>query len=80
VSVDVLRVLHHHKFDPQEAGLEHLRYLLFGGGTELYLAHRITHSPDSSPAFDQLLTVALPGTTIMPEMLRRTVEITIPGR
>jgi hypothetical protein len=80
VTVEVLRVLHHRKFDPQDAGLEHLTYLLFGKGTELFLAHRITRSPDHSPAFDQLLKIELSGTTITSEMLRRAVEITIPGR
>jgi hypothetical protein len=45
VTVGVRRVVHHRKFDPQDVELEHLTYLLFGKGTELFLAHRITRSP-----------------------------------
>jgi hypothetical protein len=76
VRVDVLGVVHHRKFDPHDEELEHLMYLLFGKGPELLLAHRITRSPD----FDQLLRVALPGTSITAETLRRAIEITVPGR
>jgi hypothetical protein len=76
VTVEVLDVVHHRRFDPHDAGLPDLAYLLFGKGDELFLAHRITRPPD----FDQLLGVALRGGGIPADTLRRTVEITFPGR
>jgi hypothetical protein len=76
VTVDVLDVVHHRRFDPQAPGLDHLPYLLFGKGQELFLAHRVTRPPD----FDQLLEVTIRGTDITADMLRGTVEITLPGR
>jgi hypothetical protein len=51
VDVNVTRVIHFRKFDSTAAKPAQLEYLLFGKGTELFLAHVITQPPD----FDHIL-------------------------
>src|SRR2546427_592718 len=46
VDVNVTRVIHFRKFDPTAVKPAQLEYLLFGKGTELFLAHVITKPPD----------------------------------
>jgi len=53
VTARVSNVIHHHRFQPDTAALEALQYLLFGKGSEIFLAHFINAPPD----FDQLLSV-----------------------
>jgi hypothetical protein len=74
--VNVLNVVHFRKFDPDAQGLSQLRYLLFGKGSELFLAHRITKPPD----FDQVLPVQVTGHEFTEEELRRGVPVAVPGR
>ena len=76
VVVDVVTVVHQHKFDPHGEVPEHLTYLLFGKGTELFLAHRITRAPD----FDQLVMVVIKGVDVSDDLLRHGVDITVTGR
>jgi hypothetical protein len=53
VAVNVRNVIHFREFDPQSEGLQRLTYILFGNGSELFLAHVITKPPD----FDQILAI-----------------------
>jgi hypothetical protein len=76
VTVEVANVVHHHQFDQHGAMLDHLTYLLVGKGADLFLAHRITRPPD----FDQLLSVRLRDASLTADLLRRSIEITLPRR
>jgi hypothetical protein len=49
----VEKVVHFRSFDLDEQRPKRLSYIVFGGGSELFLAHRITRPPD----FDQILSV-----------------------
>jgi hypothetical protein len=51
VTIDT--IFHLRQFDEDEEPPEELEYILFGKGKELFLAHRITRSPD----FDQVVSV-----------------------
>lgn len=53
VTVNLKRVLHFRRFDPDAALPPTSEYLLFGTGTEQLAAHRITTPPD----FDQILSI-----------------------
>jgi hypothetical protein len=53
-----------------------LDYILFGNGSELFLAHRITQPPD----FDQLLGVTVSGDLFTEGELARGVSVRIPDR
>lgn len=55
VTVRVRNVIHQHQFQPDFERPEELRYLLFGKGSEMFLAHLITGPPD----FDQLISVSV---------------------
>jgi hypothetical protein len=76
VTVNVLDVIHAHKFDPQAGPLEHLTYLLFGKGSERFMAHLISGAPDH----DQLLSVAVSGHEFSDDDLRRGIEVRVPDR
>lgn len=76
VVVDVIDVLYHNRFDPHASALEHLSYVLFGRGSEIFLAHRITKEPD----FDQLIAVGVRGVSVSDEQLAQGVDITVTGR
>ncbi len=53
LTVQVSRVVHFRKFDPQAARPNQLQYLMFGTTSEQFLAHFISKPPD----FDQILAV-----------------------
>ncbi len=76
VVVEVTNVVHFRVFDPEAPGLPELRYLLFGKGSELFLAHLITKPPD----FDQVLSVQVSGHEFNDQQLRRGIQIAFPGR
>jgi hypothetical protein len=76
VTVEIDRVIHFRAFVPGVPPLPQLAYLLFGEGSQLYLAHRITRPPD----FDQVLAVAVSGATFDAAALRRGIPVTFPGR
>jgi hypothetical protein len=76
VQVDVTRVIHAHEFSFHPAPLQHLEYILFGEGEELFLAHRITKPPD----FDQLLPVRIEDHTFAEEELQRGIIVAVPDR
>jgi hypothetical protein len=76
VQVDVTRVIYGHEFSFHGASLDHLEYILFGEGKDLFLAHRITRPPD----FDQILPVRIEDHTFADEELRRGIIVAIPDR
>jgi hypothetical protein len=53
-----------------------LQYIVFGRGSEMFLAHRITGAPD----FDQLLRVKISGHTFTEDERVRGVLVTVPDR
>jgi hypothetical protein len=75
VTVRIKDIIHHHHLDPHSAPLEELRYLLFGGGPETFLAHVITAVPD----YEQHLAVDIDA-QFSDEELRSGIVVTFPGR
>ncbi len=76
VEVKVDRVVHFRKFDPQASKPVELKYLLFGGRQETFLAHYISQPPD----FDQILSVKVDDHRFTDAELGRGIEVTIPGK
>ncbi|HET9256569.1 MAG TPA: hypothetical protein VFO16_15415 [Pseudonocardiaceae bacterium] len=76
VVVSVESVVLGRKFIPGAPGLDRLAYVLFGKGSELWLAHVITKPPD----FDQILSTAVGGHTFTDQELISGIPITIPGQ
>lgn len=76
VVVEVINVIYHHELDRRAQRLEHLTYMLFGKGSERFLAHRISSPPD----FDHLQLVDVQGRDFSDDQLRHGVEITVTGR
>jgi hypothetical protein len=74
-DVKVTRVIHFRKYDLTAAKPARLEYLLFGKGTELFLAHLITKPPD----FDQILAVKITGHEFTNEELAKGVAVVFPG-
>jgi hypothetical protein len=78
VEVTVKRVIYAQEIG-SKAGIarsDALDYILFGDGTEMFLAHRIAEAPD----FDQLLGVKISGHSFTADDLKRGVSITVPDR
>jgi hypothetical protein len=76
VDVNVTRVVHFRKFDPNAAKSSQLEYLLFGKGDELFLAHLITEPPD----FDQILSVKAPNNKFTDAELSRGISVVFPDK
>jgi len=76
VTVTVENVVHFRQFDPDADNVPELQYLLFGRGSELYLAHLISKAPD----FDQIVPVASISHRFSEETLRRGVRLAFPAR
>ena len=78
VQVTVRRVVYAQEIGPPAgpARSDTLDYLLFGRGSELFLAHRIAQPPD----FDQLLGVDVSGHSFSEEELARGVSVTVLDR
>jgi hypothetical protein len=75
-DVNVVNVVHFHKFVPGAAKPTQLQYILFGKGPETFLAHFITAPPD----FDQIMSVRLTGQQFTDAELSRGITVTFPGR
>jgi hypothetical protein len=75
VEVNVRRVVRATTFAPAVRHPQRLTYVLFGKGSELFLAHSITHPPD----FDQVLSVRVDGHAFTDDELARGVEVTFPN-
>ncbi len=75
-AVNIQKVVHFHKFDPTAQAPRALEYLLFGRGSELFLAHSIVKPPD----FDQILSVSVSGLPLTEKDLSGAIRISIPTR
>ena len=75
-TITVKNVVHFRAFDPEAKKLPELKYLLFGKGDELFIAHYITRPPD----FDHVLSVKTIDHKFTDEELSRGVPIIFPGR
>ncbi len=75
-SVQVKRVVHGRLFDPKAAKPAALEYILFGSGSERYLAHAIFAAPD----FDQVLAVNVSGVALTDSQMATELHVTVPGR
>lgn len=75
-DVNVVNVVHFHKFVPGAAKPTQLPYILFGKGSETFLAHLITAPPD----FDQIMSVRLTGQQFTDAELSRGITINFAGR
>jgi len=80
VTVEIVRIIHFRLFHPDDKRPDVLTYLLFGNGSEAFLAHYIGSYPDyDQPDFDQVLAV-----TIEPNQVHLNEKgasiVTIPGK
>ena len=75
-SVQVKRVVQGRMFDPKTTKPTALEYILFGTGSELYLAHAIFAAPD----FDQVLAVKVTGVELTAKHLATDLRVAIPSR
>lgn len=74
VGVNVERVVHFQEFDPAAKKPERLEYLLFGRGSEIFMAHLVTRPPD----FDQVLAVTVTGHEFTKDELEKGVSLVFP--
>ena len=75
VKIKIGRAVHGRKFDPRATKPDALDYLLFGRGSERFLAHAISAPPD----FDHVLSVSVsPNPT--DRDLEQEVHVSIPDR
>ena len=70
-DVNVVNVVHFREFDPNAVKPSKLEYLLFGKGSELFLAHLITKPND----FDQIISIKTPGQTFTDEDLAKGMRL-----
>ena len=76
VTVEILRIIHFRLFQPDDKKREVLSYLLFGTGSEAFLAHYIGSYPD----FDQVLAVTVASNRPHLDDGAAAAVVTIPGR
>jgi hypothetical protein len=74
--VTVSRVVHGRMFAPGASKPGALDYILFGTGSELFLAHAVFGPPD----FDHVLSVKLPGRELTDKELSGDLRIELPDR
>lgn len=74
-DVNVRKVIHFHKFVPSIAKPTQLQYILFGKGTETFMAHFIAQPPD----FDQIISVKLTGGQFSDDELSNGIKVNFPG-
>lgn len=75
-DVNVVNVVHFREFDPNAAKPSKLEYLLFGKGSELFLAHLITKPND----FDQIISIKTPAQTFTDDDLAKGMRIEFSDR
>jgi hypothetical protein len=75
VTVEIVNVVYFRQLTPQPTRPDHLEYLLFGKGEEIFLAHVISGPPD----FDQLVSAKVRGHQFTADELRRGVRVQVPG-
>jgi hypothetical protein len=76
VNVRITRVIYTRELQSGDKKSDELRYILFGKGSELFLAHQITQAPD----FDQIVGVTVDGHSFTEDELQRGVTVRIPNR
>jgi len=76
VTVNVKNVIYFQQFDSDAQQPADLSYLLFGKGSELFLAHEIFSPPD----YDHVLSVTVSGHQFGDDALTTAVKIVFPGR
>jgi hypothetical protein len=74
--VEITRVVHARQFNPKAAKPQRLEYVLFGKGSELFLAHAIFAPPD----FDQVFAVTALGRSFTEAELNRSLRVVFPDR
>ena len=77
VLVDIKHVVYFREFDPEGAKLPQLEYVLFGRGSDLFLAHLISSPP---PDFDQLLRVEIDSHAFSDDQLSQGLGVTFTVR
>jgi DNA-binding NarL/FixJ family response regulator len=82
VVAQVVDVIYYHKFDPHDQPLDNLRYILFGKGSEKFLAHRIIgpFQRTNHAEFAQRISVNMHGFDFSDEQLWHGVVLTFAGR
>ncbi|HET6979508.1 MAG TPA: hypothetical protein VFI24_24460 [Pyrinomonadaceae bacterium] len=75
-DVNVVNVVHFREFDPNAVKPAKLEYLLFGKGSELFLAHLITKPND----FDQIISIKTTGQSFTDEELAKGMHIEFADR
>jgi hypothetical protein len=75
-DVNVKNVVHFHKFDPKGTKPAKLEYILFGKGSETFMAHFITKPSD----FDQIVSVKITGHTFTDAELGAGLHVVFSGR
>lgn len=75
-NVRIKRVLHFREYQPGAKPIPQLRYLLFGTGSDLFLAHFINGAPD----FDHILSVRTLSPSPNEEDLKAGILVDIPNR
>jgi hypothetical protein len=76
VDVNITNVVFAQKLLPLHTALDRLEYLLFGKGTELFLAHLITRKGD----FDQVVSAEIKGHQFLDDDLRRGIRVQFSGK
>jgi hypothetical protein len=75
-DVNVKNVVHFHKFDPKGTKPAKLEYILFGKGSETFMAHFITKPSD----FDQIVSVKITGHSFTDAELGSGLHVVFSGR
>ncbi|MFE0647238.1 hypothetical protein ACFVZH_01430 [Streptomyces sp. NPDC059534] len=75
-AVNLRKTLYFQHLDPLASRLPELRYILFGGPAEHFLAHQIAEPPD----FDQILVVQPMGDEVSPPAPPPGTLLSFPGR
>jgi hypothetical protein len=76
VDVAISRVVFVQKLLPPPAAPKHLEYLLFGKGSELFLAHLITKRGD----FDHIVSADIKGHRFSDDELQRGIRVQFSGK
>jgi hypothetical protein len=76
IDVRITDLVYAKRFDRSSGKPDHLSYILFGRGDELFLAHIISQPPD----FDQIVSVRLVGSHPDEDELKRRINVLFPGR
>jgi len=76
VDVKVNRVIYARELHSDADKPDELRYILFGDGEELFLAHEISRPPD----FDQIVAVEVDDRRFTADELQAGVVVSVPGR